>query len=229
MMLAARGAFLAARRKPKLPYDAEVEYLESTGTQWIDTGYCPVSTDRITLTGEIQNLPSNNGVTYAICGCRNSPTDAYVGGQVYDGIIYGTFHNGIRLSNLDRYRASGTVYKTAFTLTLGNDERRVDINRKTYASYLTSESFVATKSIWLFAFNGTDWQSLNYRLHSFEVEGKVSMIPVRFTNEQGVSEGAMYDRANPTVGINPDGSPRTDGLYRNRGRGAFLYGSDKTA
>ena len=42
-------------------------------------------------------------------------------------------------------------------------------------------------------------------------------------------EGAMYDRANPTVGMNPDGSARTDGLYRNRGTGAFLYGSDKTA
>ena len=50
--------------------------------------------------------------------------------------------------------------------------------------------------------------------------------PVRFTNENGVSEGAMYDRANPTIGMNPDGSARDDGLYRNRGTGAFLYGND---
>lgn len=34
MMLGNTGAFLTG----KLPYDAEVEYLESTGTQWIDTG-----------------------------------------------------------------------------------------------------------------------------------------------------------------------------------------------
>ena len=34
-MLAARNSLLAGKR---LPYDAEVEYLESTGTQWIDTG-----------------------------------------------------------------------------------------------------------------------------------------------------------------------------------------------
>lgn len=53
-------------------------------------------------------------------------------------------------------------------------------------------------------------------------------IPVRFTNELGQPEGAMYDRANPTVGMNPDGSARTDGIYRNRGTGAFLYGPDKT-
>ena len=54
-------------------------------------------------------------------------------------------------------------------------------------------------------------------------------IPVRFTNEHGVLEGAMYDRVNPTVGMNPDGSPRTDGLYLNRGTGAFVIGQDKTA
>ena len=41
-------------------------------------------------------------------------------------------------------------------------------------------------------------------------------------------EGAMYDRLG-TGGMNPDGSPRTDGLYRNRGTGAFTIGSDKTA
>jgi hypothetical protein len=52
-------------------------------------------------------------------------------------------------------------------------------------------------------------------------------IPVRFTNELGQSEGAMYDRANPTVGMNPDGSARTDGLYRNRGTGIFVIGPDK--
>lgn len=43
------------------------------------------------------------------------------------------------------------------------------------------------------------------------------------------ADGAMYDRANPTVGMNPDGSPRADGLYRNRGTGAFVIGPDKTA
>lgn len=35
MLLAARSAFTARKR---LPYDAEIEYLESTGTQYIDTG-----------------------------------------------------------------------------------------------------------------------------------------------------------------------------------------------
>lgn len=36
MLLAARSAFMA--QKKKLPFDSAVAYLESTGTQWIDTG-----------------------------------------------------------------------------------------------------------------------------------------------------------------------------------------------
>ena len=35
MLINLRNALMTGKR---LPYDAEVEYLESTGTQWIDTG-----------------------------------------------------------------------------------------------------------------------------------------------------------------------------------------------
>ena len=38
MLIADRSGMMAGKR---LPYDAEVEYLESTGTQWIDTGILP--------------------------------------------------------------------------------------------------------------------------------------------------------------------------------------------
>ena len=40
-------------------------------------------------------------------------------------------------------------------------------------------------------------------------------IPVRFTNENGVSEGAMYDRVSGQ-------------LFGNAGTGAFIIGPDKT-
>lgn len=43
MLIAARESFAAAARK-RLPYDAEVEYLQSSGTQYIDTG-CNASGD----------------------------------------------------------------------------------------------------------------------------------------------------------------------------------------
>jgi hypothetical protein len=40
------------------------------------------------------------------------------------------------------------------------------------------------------------------------------LISVRFTNEQGVSEGAMYDRV-------------SGAMFRNAGTGAFTIGPDK--
>ena len=42
MLINLRNAMMAGKR---LPYDAELEYLESTGTQWIDTGYVPTADD----------------------------------------------------------------------------------------------------------------------------------------------------------------------------------------
>lgn len=38
-MIAEKQTFLGAGSPPVLPYDSEVEYLESTGTQWIDTEF----------------------------------------------------------------------------------------------------------------------------------------------------------------------------------------------
>lgn len=51
MLINLRNALMAGKR---LPYDAEVEYLESTGTQWIDTG-CTLNTDTDVLRIVYQN------------------------------------------------------------------------------------------------------------------------------------------------------------------------------
>ena len=37
-MIATRESFAVANGRPRLPYDAEVQYLETTGTQYFDTG-----------------------------------------------------------------------------------------------------------------------------------------------------------------------------------------------
>ena len=44
------GARTAAWSDKQLPYDAEVEYLESTGTQWIDTGIIATEDTRVKAT-----------------------------------------------------------------------------------------------------------------------------------------------------------------------------------
>ena len=39
----------------QFPYDTEVEYLESTGTQWIDTGYVLSASDRVVVQAYFQS------------------------------------------------------------------------------------------------------------------------------------------------------------------------------
>ena len=49
-MIAAHQTMLAPQGAP-LPYDAEVEYLESTGTQYIDTGYILATDSKVSVSG----------------------------------------------------------------------------------------------------------------------------------------------------------------------------------
>ena len=59
------------------------------------------------------------------------------------------------------------------------------------------------------------------RISSFSIKDTgtnkllIDLVPVRFTNEQNQSEGAMYERVSGQ-------------LFRNAGTGAFIYGTDKS-
>ena len=59
-----------------VPYDTEIEYLESTGTQWIDTGYVPNGTD-IVIKGKfyLSNYSANYGRWFA--GYTDEDSNAY--------------------------------------------------------------------------------------------------------------------------------------------------------
>lgn len=66
-------------------------------------------------------------------------------------------------------------------------------------------------------FNGpfTAYAAIVYGIKfGFGDETTYDMIPVRFTNENCVSEGAMYDRVSGK-------------LFRNQGTGTFIIGPDK--
>ena len=61
-MLAARNGIGMKSVGAKLPYDSEVEYLESTGTQYINTLVSLDSDDVVTLKGSLANRNSFFGV-----------------------------------------------------------------------------------------------------------------------------------------------------------------------
>lgn len=225
MMIAARESFAAARRR--LPYDAEVEYLESTNTQWIDTGlvWKLGDTFRIeTAQSQIRDQASF-GVAARIYGFSNNDNNAnprgfFWGSAPYSGgradvlpFVYGLAKHSITLNEtscvVDGVALSGSV-----TSGTADSLHTIPLFCRVNNSAITTINKT---------YNGKIYSWKHFR------DGVLirNMTPVRYTNEQGVSEGAMYDRANPTVGMNPDGSPRADGLYRNRGTGAFIFGPDK--
>ena len=209
MMIASRNGMVVS--KP-LPYDAEVEYLESTGTQYIDTGILPV----VGYTYDF--VVSTTGSYFAIFGA--STVGGYL--QITQGASakWVLYHSGA-VGNIDLSLSAGNVYHFQF----GPSDLKVNDVQK--SGYFGTNA--VSYPIFLFArdYSGNADMKSSHRMHSFKVLNGNTVIadfkPVRFTNELGVSEGAMYDRANPTVGMNPDGSPRTDGLYRNQGTGAFLW------
>ena len=214
MMLGNTGAFLAS----KLPYDAEVEYLESTGTQWIDTGavWDSVITSRMEAIVQYtqtsgRQVACGSGLAFYF-GCNANRWEWRYG--TYTGVV-GT---GVTTVAKELTATNNSFYING-TLVQSRTENAA-------ASWWGDSAYV-------FGMNSGGKLSLPSLARVFSFKAWIGgtlvrdLIPVRFTNELGVSEGAMYDRANPTVGMNPDGSARTDGLYRNRGTGAFLYGADK--
>lgn len=209
MLIAARNGFWAGKR---LPYDAEVEYLESTGTQYIDTG-----------------LLTNPGyVSFKLKQTKvSSGYPKYFGGLTVDN----------KLNRLLFYASGNSSYAD---LNLGaaghinfSDIKSNPVEKNSLFYRVNGDTGLASICIFNNRYLQGEYGSGGYaRFWYFRIADADGNLvfdgqPVRFTNENGEIEGAMYDRANPTVGMNPDGSPRTDGLYRNLGAGAFVIGPDK--
>lgn len=205
MMIAARESFAADRRR--LPYNAEVEYLESTGTQWIDTGATGNLNTRLEIVFEVTGFDTH----YAICGFYLSGSSAQI-------TVPCNFDNaGLYARFGDKYISSGmAVSEGRHTYT--SDRAGLTIDGVSRGTFGATADFTTPESLAVFRFKGLDRNFSKGRMLScrFYDGGTLirDMIPVRFTNELGQSEGAMYDRVSGQ-------------LFRNQGTGAFIVGPDK--
>ena len=195
-----------------LPYDAEVEYLESTGTQYIDTEVPMDSSQIIDLTF---SLVGDTRIKYeTFCGANWNDTASgnlrfsYIRQKSSEGLMMADGFFKLA-SNVIPWE-SGIIYKchaenNNSSIEL-NDGRRYD---------LTSGPISEPNTIYLFATNnrGTASYSAKARVFSYRVlqSGVLvrDFIPVRVG-----TEGAMYDRVSGQ-------------LFRNQGTGAFLIGPDR--
>ena len=212
MLLGARQFF--ERRgapTPPLPYDAEVEYLESTGTQWIDTGVYGAYNRGTEIDFAVTSIQSEKG----IFGCRGFPRQCI--------ILAGDYFR-YDLGSGSTYRYEQT---TARRVVSYNPSSHV-VTDSVYGVFRWDDSpseFSETPDTMTIFADKRDGAIVSasritsMRLYGFRVWDSsgnlLDVIPVRFTNELGESEGAMYDRVSGQ-------------LFRNAGTGAFTIGPDKS-
>jgi len=193
-MIAAQQIFLGRGGGAKLPYDAEVEYLESTGTQYIDTGINPQSST--TWSTDIVCLP-NSGITY----------------MSLIGYYYTSL--GVQSVGITNQKWS----QTSLSVDYANQTLvHADQIGQSFNGIQGNSNNIGKGLLYLFnrtsLLNQYPWKGKIYSAKIWVESILVrDFIPVRFTNELGQSEGAMYDKVSGQ-------------LFRNQGTGAFLYGGD---
>ena len=205
--------FFRYSKKP-LPYDAEVEYIESTGTQWIVTDTPGESGMTLGVDFLLTNINRSDGSL--IFGIYDNATTEFIpvwkDGSTYTiSYGYGKFvgiHSPVQLN-----------VKNSVVAYFDVGVQRVELNGKVIGSENSQYKHTISAPLSLFATrNGKSTALQGTRIYNaFARIGnnmRMNLQPVRFTNEQNVSEGAMYDRV-------------TKQLFRNKGTGAFVIGPDK--
>lgn len=192
-----------------LPYDAEIEYLESTGTQCIDTGVIGRSGVETELQFSVKTLA---GVDNDIMGAaKSSPTVRIFCPCIYNlGISYGygeAYHNLFAINPNTLYTVKG-VYK------VGN--QRMTVNGTTVYTGTILDSYDTQCNLFLFLRNQSGSPRKQAPAKAKITYAKVwyddtlvrDFIPVRVGQV-----GYMYDRVSGQ-------------LFGNSGTGVFILGPD---
>ena len=182
------------------PYDAEVEYLQSTGTQWIDTGVYMNGLDSVEI-----KIRRTSAVDCGVFGSRVGYTNNQYMLRVESNGLFDFYYN-----NNSAVEYWSLALDADYSIEVGNG--KIFINGSNVKTYPDGSFALVNKC---HVFKANQYPSLfRGRIYYFRIDEKIDLIPVRFTNEQGGSEGAMFDRVSGQ-------------LFRNQGTGDFVIGPDK--
>lgn len=182
-----------------LPYDAEIEYLESTGTQWIDTGL------KWDCSGDIQcrfSFATLRSVARAVFGYSVDST-------------FSVYSNGSQLIAANGSWVGYVNWKNAvyvgsmFDFSLA-ERKVINVGTQEYKTFIGSNDAVSSTTVSLFHFGGRYYGD-GIRIHSYSCisQGdRIDLIPVRVG-----AVGYMYDKIS---GV----------LFEGRGTGNFVLGPD---
>ena len=181
-----------------LPYDAEVEYLESSGTQWINIGYTKSQCPYFSL--DIQPL-----ITYV------------------DKAMFGAYNSGY---SVQQYLGRWRWFDNGWTLTDIHVDitRTTNITKNANGWFVdgeitkTSSGLTGDLSLFLFGANANNasiHRSESLRVNQLSLFDKNSSLVADFIPIRKGNIGYMYDRVSGQ-------------LFGNAGTGAFVIGPDKT-
>lgn len=188
--------------RQNLPNDyTELTYIESTGTQYIDTGFIATNNTRIIMNFEIT---ANQSSIHALFGARNSgATRCYV--FLWTGSRFRSYYN-------EKYNDIGKSDAT--------NRRTVDQNKET--TYFDGEtvvyenvSFTTPNSVYLLAScNGGKLNWASYaKLYSCKIYDNGTLVRGYIPVKNKYGEVGLYDFVN-------------DVFYKNQGTGSFVAGAE---
>lgn len=188
-----------------LPYDAVVEYLESTGTQYIDTGVVGNGAYKYTLyVDDYFNLQHGGQWLFGSrIGYNNAQIGLFVNGNDYK--VYFPYANTTKVFDLC------TTYQNSCEVTIGSGILRIGDKSHTYSV----SSFSNNRNIALFALNnnGNILAMRNIRIGYFRIENEMGVLLRDFIPVRVGQVGYMFDRVSKQ-------------LFGNAGTGAFVVGPD---
>ena len=201
------------------PYDAEVEYLESTGaTTYMLLPLVWSSTTNVEVTWQRVNRASqsifgcrnsiNNTVHVALRHDRNNDSLSRLTFLNYVSTVFGDWWSG---AAIQQRKETVIIDYPSLTLTYS-------LGTKTISAFDNGHRNNTTALFGLGNSTGNGlYYSSNVRIFSFKASDSTGDLydlqPVRFTNELGQTEGAMYDRVSGQI-------------FRNASTGAFGFGTD---
>ena len=192
----------------QLPYDAEIEYLESSGTQWIDTGITPNTNTKVQF--KFKNFDSTGNVIigYYIGNDRsdwrffNYDQRAY-----FDLPVNNNDRDGMRIVDNNE---NSRIYKSAiYELELGNYYVK-NLNTNTILVSGEPQTYTGISTITLNYYDSSRISKNEfYYVKIYDGDTLVrDLIPVRIGQI-----GYMYDKVSNT-------------LFGNSGTGDFILGPD---
>ena len=186
-------------------YDSEVEYIESTGLEYIDTCYMPYGTDiRITGKFHINSYPSSYTQWFAAYTDENTDSYRIIRDNTNDSSVI--FSCGNRARNSSSAEISGLNNTYEFEM----NNNGITINNIFTAT--SNKTTGMPNNINIILFGNKTGAKVSAKLYYFQIY-KNDILVRDFIPVRKNGEGCLYDRV-------------TGGIFHNGGSGAFIYGNN---